>query len=284
MAASGDGSPFELFSSVRYDVALRAVAGKQEFKHAGWNYQHVSPYYMLDFHRDRLLRAATHWGWDAAATIVLGGDGLRRLEQVLDDAINIGATSPEQLNKPKRCRITLGQDGRLGAEVASTPPASLSGLLPLQFPLPGFMLEADSPVSSQPDTDVPTLMKDLRSVMGKAPYDVTVDADTTSPSPYTHYKTTRRQMYDAARQRAGITGPEPKEVLLVSAKNGVVMDGSISTVYFWRQGRWVTPPVPSKYVEASGSGGLDGTTRRWAIERYVKFQAYICLCVMFRIL
>ena len=48
-----------------------------------------------------------------------------------------------------------------------------------------------------------------------------------------------------------------KEVLLYNPDNEI-LDGSTSTPYFYRDGRWVTP--------ASASGGLQGTTRRWALE------------------
>ncbi len=37
-----------------------------------------------------------------------------------------------------------------------------------------------------------------------------------------------------------------------------VMEGSITTPYFWRRGRWVTPP--------ESAGGNIGTTRRYALE------------------
>lgn len=37
------------------------------------------------------------------------------------------------------------------------------------------------------------------------------------------------------------------------------MEGSITTPYFWRGERWVTP--------SADSGGNLGTTRRWALER-----------------
>lgn len=37
------------------------------------------------------------------------------------------------------------------------------------------------------------------------------------------------------------------------------MEGSLTTVYFFRGGRWVTPPL--------ASGGQAGTTRRWLLEQ-----------------
>lgn len=259
MATAG-GSVLQLYSSVRYDAALRDAAGNAALAHAGWNHTQPSPYYMLDFHRDRLLRAATYWGWEAAVSAVAGEAGLQRLENVLDGAVAAGVG-------PNRCRITLGQEGELNCDVSGAAETPLAGLFPPQFPAPGFMTSTTSGGGGGGEGDLPPLLLQLRSAMGQAPYEVALDVDRTASSPYTHYKTTRRQMYDAARQRAGITGPELKEVLLVNSDSGVIMDGSISTVYFWRNGRWVTPPVPSKYGKESGSGGLDGTTRRWALER-----------------
>lgn len=268
MAAPADDSPapFELFSSVRYDVQLRQVTGNREWNYAGWNYRNPSTYYMLDFHRDRLVRAATYWGWDAAVAVVWGEEGLRRLETVLNEAVGPDVT------EPKRCKIILGKQGKLSVEVSSTPPATLACLFPLQFPSPGFMLGVGPPINNQPIPGVPMVMKDMRTAMGKCPYEVTLDVETTPSSEHTHYKTTRRQMYDAARQRAGITGAEPREVVLINKETGTIMDGSITTVYFWRRGLWATPPVPSRYTEASGSGGLDGTTRRWALERRIVIE------------
>ncbi|CAK7233638.1 Aminodeoxychorismate lyase [Sporothrix bragantina] len=255
--ATPDGSSFLLYSSVRYDATLRSAAGDEALKHAGWNYSNSSPYYMLDFHRDRLLRAATYWGWEEAVVAVSGDAGLARLSEVLDKAVE------EEKDGPNRCRITLSQDGQIGCDVSGATPTPLSGLFPPEFPAPGFMTSDPNSASE----GVSPLLLQMRATMGQAPYEVTLDDDKTSSSQYTHYKTTRRQMYDAARKRAGITGPELKEVLLVNSSSGVIMDGSISTVYFWRNGRWVTPPVPPKYGKESGSGGLDGTTRRWALER-----------------
>lgn len=85
-------------------------------------------------------------------------------------------------------------------------------------------------------------------------------------------------MYTDARERVGIkTMVEPQEVLIISnghnptldARNsanivitsadGDIMEGSLTSVYFYRDGRWVTPPV--------SSGGQAGTTRRWLLER-----------------
>ena len=74
-------------------------------------------------------------------------------------------------------------------------------------------------------------------------------------------------MYDAARERANIRPGVMKEVLVVNRDDQSVMEGSTTTPYFWRDGRWVTPPVSAKFSWKDGSGGQDGTSRRWALER-----------------
>lgn len=52
---------------------------------------------------------------------------------------------------------------------------------------------------------------------------------------------------------------ERREVLLVSVKDGAIMEGSLTSPFFWRDGGWVTPET--------GCGGQIGTTRRWALEK-----------------
>ena len=91
------------------------------------------------------------------------------------------------------------------------------------------------------------------------PWDVLPDTARTEKSPYTMYKTTSRDMYVSARERVGILGMgERKEVLVVN-EEGEVMEGSSTSPFFWREGRWVTPGLEC--------GGQNGTTRRWALER-----------------
>ena len=66
-------------------------------------------------------------------------------------------------------------------------------------------------------------------------------------------------MYDSARSRAGIDNINmEREVLLVS-NSGEIMEGSMTTPYFRRDNRWITPPL--------SSGGQTATTRRWALEK-----------------
>lgn len=61
----------------------------------------------------------------------------------------------------------------------------------------------------------------------------------------------------SARERAGIGSGDQAEVVLWNGE-GEVMEGSMTSVYFWREG-WVTPGL--------AQGGNNGTTRRWLLER-----------------
>jgi len=92
------------------------------------------------------------------------------------------------------------------------------------------------------------------------PWDVMPDKERTPPTSFTSYKTTNRDMYTGARERVGIQDmTEKREVLIVSERDGEIMEGSLTSVFLWRNGAWTTPPV--------ASGGQIGTTRRWALEK-----------------
>ena len=130
-----------------------------------------------------------------------------------------------------------------------------------------------------------------------------LDKAPTQISPFTSLKTTHRPVYDTARSRALPTNPSAPaftEVMLYNSCNELT-EGTTTSLYFYRGGRWVTPPVgvpagkftASALAEAEeghperdegedripfagrwghsvrsakvGSGGQRGTTRRWAL-------------------
>ncbi|KAI0402554.1 putative 4-amino-4-deoxychorismate protein [Xylaria palmicola] len=236
-----------LFTTIRCDPELLKVPD-QGFSNAGWN-QNPSPFYMLDFHRDRMLKAAIYWGWDAAIKTLEGEQGLRHLEAFLRENV------PEGTKSPYQAKVLIDRDGAMSVVKNPTAPVPLQNLFPSYLPPPS----GPSPEVS-PET-------------GKAPersseWEILVDEQDTAKSAFTHFKTTHRPMYEGARQRAGLLNyVDKREVLLVRDADGSIMEGSITTPYLWRGGRWVTPPVPAVFDMAQGSGGNSGTTRRWALER-----------------
>ncbi|KAL1837236.1 hypothetical protein VTJ49DRAFT_4095 [Mycothermus thermophilus] len=241
---------FQVFSSLRYDPALLEVPARN-LSHAGWNWTTSSPLYMLDYHRDRMLRAAAHWGWDAAVELLFGEAGLKRLEERIMD--HIGENEPS----PQKVRVAITRHGQLFISCGPVPTTTLANLFPTQLPSP------DQSPSDDPNDFVPSTAHG---------YQILVDGPHTARSEHTYFKTTKRAPYDGARQRAQISLPDKKEVLIVNAVDGSVMEGSITTPYFWRDGRWVTPVVSREYSADEGSGGQNGTSRRWALERGIAVE------------
>ncbi|RDL37568.1 Uncharacterized protein BP5553_05001 [Venustampulla echinocandica] len=252
-----DQPDFELFSSLRYDPILTNLPTNT----SSWgstttapNPNH-SPYYMLPFHRDRMLQAAEHFNWATAANRIQGASGFSHLLEKLNQAIDTNSTTP------LRVRTLLSYDGIIRIETMPVPALPAETLYPFRLPPP--RAASKQTVEASPLTGGSLTLGPDDIVQGDPPREnpflVLPDTGNTTASPFTSYKTTSRDMYTKARERVGIMDwGERKEVLLVSGE-GEIMEGSLTSPYFWRDGRWVTPTV--------GSGGQVGTTRRWALEK-----------------
>jgi 4-amino-4-deoxychorismate lyase len=241
---------FQLFSTLRFDVILLESSANSALSAS------PNPFYMLLYHRNRMLEAAVHFGWSVAAECIRGPEGLQHLLRQLEAAIDIKSSTP------LRVRTVLHHDGDITVETHETPVVPLANLYPVRIPPPAPKLEVS------PRTGSAMMLGEGDSLQSGTihgnpvqtqPWTVVVDPEKTTPSPFTIYKTTYREMYIGARTRAGIESvTEPKEVLLISDTGSEIMEGSLTSVYFWRGERWVTPPV--------SSGGQAGTTRRWLLE------------------
>lgn len=107
-------------------------------------------------------------------------------------------------------------------------------------------------------TQIPSWLTSL-PVEHSTPIVVSLDNEPTPRSPFTSYKTTVRDPYNAARERLKMEqNSSPAEVILYN-ENGEITEGSLRNVAFWRDGSWVTPP--------RRSGGIGGIIRRWMIEQ-----------------
>ncbi|KAI9823191.1 MAG: hypothetical protein M1832_002635 [Thelocarpon impressellum] len=168
-----------------------------------------------------MLDAARHFKWDDAAAKLEGDQGL---------GVSVAPTTPTSLEKLFPSEKDLGKplvvSSKTGGALVVGPDHQLS--------LPG----GDS---------------------SDEPWRVYLDSEPTVPSDFTRMKTTSRDMYSAARARTGVgSSPGATEVILINPGDQL-MEGSVTSVYFWREGRWVTPPT--------SSGAQAGTTRRWLLER-----------------
>lgn len=232
-SATAHPESFQIISSLRYDPTIPIVISQD----APGDYPNPfsTPYYLLPYHRDRLINAARHFRWEKALDFL--SQDLSYLVQVFDGFI------PDK-TKPWRLRIVMDRNGTCNVEANPTASVEPRNLLPFQAP-------------SQSSN-----------------WRVYVDSESIIPSAFTTHKTTARENYTAARARAGIKSPQELAEVLVINPEGQVMEGSITTPYFRRRylqdmpstatgnkntPEWVTPPL--------SSGGNAGTTRQYALDR-----------------
>ncbi|MCJ1322487.1 hypothetical protein MMC15_007836 [Xylographa vitiligo] len=197
-----------------------------------------SQFYLLPHHRDRLLSAAKQFGFQHAIPLLSSPSGLSDLQSALEQHL-LSTYSASTHPPPVRIRMTVSPTGDLTLVSALTPALPLSAFFPL---------------SLSPSPDPAT-----------AAWRIRLFPTPIQPSPYTVHKTSKREMYDAARAHMSATATDV-EVLVVNER-GEVMEGSVTTPYFRRDGRWVTP--------REGCGGNRGTTRRWALESGVAVEAVV---------
>ncbi|KAM0714792.1 hypothetical protein Q7P37_009256 [Cladosporium fusiforme] len=212
---------FHIFTTFRLDSTL----SRNTTNAAVCGGRH-SDIYLLGYHYDRLRNAAASMTGFKLPDCLLGPD---EFEKHIQDEVRISAecdqqTSPGQ-SVVRRGKISVWPDGRL--EVLLVPVMQTN---PLLFP------------QSLDD-------------YGNPSWSVVLDSEPTEASLYTGVKTSYRADYDRARQAAGLAPASTTEVLLYNDLDEI-MDGSITTAYFYRGNRWVTPQV----------GGLEGTTRRYALD------------------
>jgi len=228
---------FQLFSSLRYDPILLQSSHNTALWMANVGSDEPSPFYMLPYHRDRMLQAAQHFGWGKAISRIQGPEGLKHLLSVLESAIDSKEMSS------LRVKTLLHYNGEITVESSPTPTVLYTNLFPNGIPQPGSFKSEKEPGKAQKVQE----------------WVLSIDSQQTTPSSFTTYKTTSRDMYTFARERAGIESmADAKEVFIVSDQANQIMEGSLTSVFFWRGGRWVTPPI--------SSGGQAGTTRRWLLE------------------
>ncbi|EXF81804.1 aminodeoxychorismate lyase [Colletotrichum fioriniae PJ7] len=130
----------------------------------------------------------------------------------------------------------------------------------LAFKRDGILSIMSGPRPTSTDSLYPRTLSNITDSLSTSEIPVYLDMEPTKPSLFTKHKTTHRQSYSAAWKRAGIdeaTSPAECDVLLQN-DNGHIMGAAFRTVYFWRDGRLVTP--------SSVTGCKMGVSRRWAVE------------------
>lgn len=147
-------------------------------------------------------------------------------------------------------RVTLSREGEIATSFQPLSDVSLSTLYPESLDLN----KADST---------------------KQPWAVIISPHRTTPSAVTTFKSDKRDVYNKARegmQDLYDNAAFPSfEALLVDDKDRI-LDGSISTVYFNRDGCWVTPPTG---IGEGRWGTLRSASRRWALDRGMAIERHL---------
>lgn len=196
----------------------------------------------ISFHQSRLLASAEAFGLDTASALLSGSSGRKSLIDSIDKHMSVVA-KPNEMYK-----LTL-----------------------LVSPA-GEITVAQSPVT-QPlyDFSFPDPFKSTDDGMQAKVY---ISPQPTYASPFTLHKTNHRSMYASARSAVNIEqeAPTSAEVLLHN-EQGQITEASLSTVYFFRNGSWITP--------AASCGGNLGATRAlalsrgWCTEGVIELQAVL---------
>ena len=141
-------------------------------------------------------------------------------------------------------RVIFAQSAKLSVDISPASSVSLENLFPSSL---GHPMDLPTPVNL-----------------------LYLDKEPTLPSSFTALKTTCRDMYDRARARVLSSPPSLIEEALLWSPKREMMEGSFTSLYFFRGGRWVTPPAGSlapSEPDGSLGGGQRGTTRKWALEK-----------------
>lgn len=207
-----------------------------------YDYLGTTRYYMLSYHQTRMQTAARCFGWHEAERVLQGNEGFQNLVNALDTYAARSSEKEAMLTSTSyKLRVVVDRTGLFDVSASEVPKMSIANLFPKSLSV-------------------------LDSSPGESAWRVFVSPASTTPTMFTKHKTTHRDMYDGVREYIPAWAVNIKglgssaimpEILLVNTQ-GEIMEGSITTPYFFRKGRWVTPPATS--------GGNIGTTRRWALE------------------
>ncbi|RYN38974.1 hypothetical protein AA0114_g11410 [Alternaria tenuissima] len=295
-----ENNEFQLFTSLRYDPLLLR---SDENSRTILNFVTPSPFYMLAYHRDRMVEAAQHFDFFEVEKRLKDGKALHDelSRQVQEEIRKTGKDEAMKL------RLLFDTAANLTVEFTPIPAVPLSTLSPpsLDPPNSGTQQHPADTFKPSPLTGgslnlgpSDTLPAATSTPPAPPEWKIKLDTEPTPSSPFTLLKTTKREMYDQSRQRAlpdNPAGPAYREVMLYNEVNELT-EGTLTSLYLFRGGRWVTPPVgvpsgefTSKTLKNDGAdegewrkplagrwghstrsakvgaGGQRGTSRRWAL-------------------
>lgn len=102
--AEHDAADFQVMSSLRSDVLLLQCFKNTQLFIEGGNCS--CPFYMLRYHRDRMLAAVEELGWTGAWNFLQGQQGVTRLKEVLQDHLEDRSTSTHP-SQPLKVQLSV---------------------------------------------------------------------------------------------------------------------------------------------------------------------------------
>lgn len=210
-AMSTDRNEFELLSTIRYDPALtRPRRAKGEIVEDETPLAMPVPgdanFFLLPYHWERLKFSIAFFEWPIDVPYHHLYDELEGTVTKLDPS------------RSYKLRVLVTREGLMVIEALAV--AERNDLMS------GFK------------SSVPPSLQNPQ-------YSIYLDTQPSLVSPFTSFKTTKRDVYSAARQRMlPANDPGPNEVLLYNTRD-MITEGSITNVAFLRNGQWVTPPITS---------------------------------------
>lgn len=214
-------------------------------------------FYMLGYHRDRMLASAKAFDWDTSP--LEGPKAFKMLLKMLHSHLR-SKYGHQTHAAPLMLRIAFSANGKF--TITSNGPHPGSATID-RIPRPKYA----GTVSQLYPRSLFTIADPILGA-SYLRWRVFVTFDKTTPTLFTRHKTSNRQRYDKA---LAILPAHPvvyvlngvqlqPEVLIVNDDDdGKIMEGCRFTPYFRRGNKWITP--------AAENGGNLGTTRRWALEK-----------------
>lgn len=235
---------FQIFTTLRYDPLTYNNDGNINLLEAiNSNQLDKSFFFQLEGHVDKLRRSGEFFGFP---TKNLSSDILLfHLTKALNSIDKLIA---------HRIKISVDKKGNYSIDYAPLPHTHI-----LSTKVPNYDEFQKIPENSK--FLIPRYLQDWKGWL------IYLDKIQSQPTPFTSFKTTKREVYNNARLRFNIIPGDNREVLLQDNNNNI-LEGSITSVAFWRQVKnpltneisfkWVTPNL--------ASGCMDGVIRKWLID------------------
>lgn len=239
---SNDDS-FQIFTTLRYDPLTYNNETINLLEAINSDLLDKSFFFQLQGHVDKLRRSGDFFGFPTKNLSI----------DILLFHLSKALSSIDKLIA-HRIKISIDKNGNYSIDYAPLPQTHI-----LSTKVPNY-----DEFQKIPENSTVLIPRYLQEWKGWLIY---LDKQQSQPTPFTSFKTTKREVYNNARARFNIIPGDNREVLLQDNNNNI-LEGSITSVAFWRQVKnpltneisfkWVTPNL--------ANGCMDGVIRKWLID------------------